>query len=108
MVKMQDLCPSGHASKPRPTNLRCGCVDTSTKVGERSAKYLRAKIPDRDKVPLIPRTVNAATANEGKARVLVHGPVVIDLLDAANDEAVPQDWTSTRVCIERATPTHET
>ena len=37
--------------------------------------------------------VNAATANEGKARVLVSGPVVIDLVDAA-DEAVPQDWTS--------------
>ena len=38
--------------------------------------------------------VNAATANEGKARVLVNGPVLIDLVDAG-EEVEQQDWEST-------------
>jgi hypothetical protein len=37
--------------------------------------------------------INAATANEGKARVLVNGPVLIDLVDAA-DEVEAHEWKS--------------
>jgi Icc-related predicted phosphoesterase len=82
------------ASADKPSLWLCGHIHE----GRGAMRYSFADKNPRPGQPPIDQTyvVNAATANEGKARKLVNGPVLIDLVDAAED-ADQDEWVSSPV-----------
>ena len=80
------------ASADKPALWLCGHIHEGRGATRHVFTMKAAPQPGRP-TPDSTVVVNAATANEGKARVLVNGPVLIDLVDAA-DEVEAHDWKS--------------
>jgi Icc-related predicted phosphoesterase len=79
------------SSADKPALWLCGHIHE----GRGATRHVFSTTSPRPGATIVDSTlvINAATANEGKARVLVNGPVLIDVVDAA-DEVEAHEWKS--------------